>query len=135
MFAESGTWDNLTWDFTNGTLIISGVGAMPEPEGGIFYPWTNFLSSIISVIIEDGITSIGDYAFSDCSGLTSVTIPNSVACIGEGAFYGCTDLTSAEAPAVFSDEDFGIRNKFVRTRQMNDLEKRRHPFVSFPGHK
>ena len=40
------------------------------------------------------VTSIGDYAFTYCSGLTSVTIPNSVTSIGSSAFYGCSGLTS-----------------------------------------
>ena len=44
------------------------------------------------------VTSIGDYAFYDCSGLTSVTIPNSVTSIGNRAFYGCSGLTSIEIP-------------------------------------
>ena len=43
--------------------------------------------------IPSSITSIGDYAFSSCSGLTSITIPNSVTSIGEGAFRYCDDLT------------------------------------------
>ena len=94
MFAESGTWDNLTWDYTNGTLIISGAGAMTVPEFMNYYPWYGFRSSIISVIIEDGVTSIGNSAFHGCTGLTSVTIPNSVTSIGNSAFRGCTGLTS-----------------------------------------
>ena len=44
------------------------------------------------------VTSIGNYAFRDCSGLTSVDIPNSVTSIGSGAFYKCSGLTSLEIP-------------------------------------
>ena len=50
------------------------------------------------IVIPNSVTSIGNYAFSDCSGLTSVTIPNSVTSIGEGAFYGCSGLTSVTIP-------------------------------------
>ncbi len=49
---------------------------------------------IKELAIPEGVTSIGDYAFSGCSGLTSITIPNSVTSIGEYAFSGCTALTS-----------------------------------------
>ena len=51
-------------------------------------------TSLKSVIIPDSITSIGRYAFEDCSGLTSVTIPNSVTSIGGAAFSGCSGLMS-----------------------------------------
>ena len=47
-----------------------------------------------NTIIPNSVTSIGDYAFYDCSGLTSVTIPNSVTSIGDYAFYDCSGLTS-----------------------------------------
>jgi len=51
-------------------------------------------SGLTSVTIPNSVTRIGDYAFSDCSGLTSVTIPNSVTRIGDYAFYDCSGLTS-----------------------------------------
>lgn len=50
--------------------------------------------NIESIIIHDGIASIGWRAFSNCNSLTSVTIPNSVTSIGEGAFENCSSLTS-----------------------------------------
>ena len=51
-------------------------------------------TEITNLIIPNSVTSIGNYAFYNCSGLTSVTIPNSVTSIGESAFYNCSGLTS-----------------------------------------
>ena len=53
-------------------------------------------SGLTSVTIPGSVTSIGDYAFSECSGLTSVTIPGSVTSIGYGAFSECSGLTSVD---------------------------------------
>ena len=55
-------------------------------------------SGLTSVTIPSSVTSIGDIAFSGCSGLTSVTIPNSVTSIGGGAFQNCSGLTSVTIP-------------------------------------
>src|SRR5277367_3259191 len=51
-----------------------------------------FSSSVLSVTIPNSVTSIQDYAFETCSGLTNVTIPDSVTGFGAGAFYECYDL-------------------------------------------
>ncbi len=62
-----------------------------------------------NTIIPDSVKSIGDYAFSDCSGLESITIPNSVTSIGDAAFYGCSSLTSITIPnSVTSIVDFAF---------------------------
>ena len=85
--------DNVTYslDTETGVLTISGTGDMYY---GPFYQNTN----IKSVIIESGVTSIGDEAFSGCRSLTNVTIPDSVTSIGDSAFYNCASLTSVTIP-------------------------------------
>ena len=99
IFAASGTCgDNLTWDLTNGVLIISGTGAMTNYSSSSNIPWYSSRSSIASVVINDGVTSIGENAFQFCRSLTSVSIGNSVTSIGKEAFYGCSGLTSLTIP-------------------------------------
>jgi hypothetical protein len=101
LFAWHGTCgENATWDLTDSVLTISGTGDMKNyyPDNYSSTPWNSSRSSIKSVVILDGITSIGNYAFYECSNLTSVTIPNSVISIGHDAFYGCSNLTSIEIP-------------------------------------
>lgn len=99
IFAESGTCgDNLTWDITDGALTISGTGDMWNYALVHFAPWYSYRSSIKSIILNDGVTSIGDYAFACCNRLTSVNIPTSVISLGNGAFHDCTSLTSITIP-------------------------------------
>lgn len=103
---DSGTCgDNLTWMLdSNGTLTISGTGNMWDfHEFGYAYgdsrPWYSNVEDITKVIIEYGVTGIGDWAFYDCTNLTSVTIPNSVTSIGDYAFGYCSKLTSVNIPS------------------------------------
>jgi len=67
-------------------------------EGMSYYPWYSYIEDITSVVIEDGVTCIGNYAFSGCSNLSSITIPDGVTTIGEGAFYECYSLTNITLP-------------------------------------
>ena len=93
----SGTCgDSLTWSFdsTTGTLTIEGSGAMDSYEYAHFAPWYDYREQISSVLFPNGLTSIGIFAFYDCSGVTAITIPNSVTCIDYYAFGNCTGLTS-----------------------------------------
>ena len=101
MADDSGSCgDNVTYTFVSstGTLTIQGSGAMKDNSSESSVPWYSYRTNIKTVIIEDGVTSIGRDAFYGCSGLTSVTIPNSVTSIGEYAFYYCKGLTSATIP-------------------------------------
>ena len=95
---------NLAWSYnkTKAILTISGMGEMED----YFYtysdlppaPWFPYQEEIQAVVIEDGVTSIGNYAFYDCSALTQVTIPNSVTSIGYEAFSGCNGLATITIP-------------------------------------
>ena len=86
---------NLTWELdSDGTLTISGTGEMNYYNT----PWESNRSEIKKVILKNGVTSIGDYAFRDCSNMTSVTIPKGVKSIGSRAFYNCSRLTSVTIP-------------------------------------
>ena len=91
--------DNVTYslDTETGVLTISGTGKMTafsRFDDSPFYQNSN----IKSVIIGNGVTSIGDYVFEGCENLTSVTIPNTVISIGDDAFDCCTSLTNVTIP-------------------------------------
>ena len=94
--------DNATWEYddTTKTLTISGTGDMTDwTLLGSDVPWADKAADIEKVVINSGITSIGDLAFRGCTGLTSVTIPDGVTSIGMGAFNGCTSLDTIVYPS------------------------------------
>ena len=112
----------ITWNLSDdGTLTLSGMDMPDQALDYSIYPWHSKRNLIKKVVIENGVTSIGGFAFyvcrnltsimipnsvtsignaafMDCSGFTSITIPNSVTSIGDGAFYGCKGLTSIIIP-------------------------------------
>lgn len=95
----SGTCgDNLTWVLdSEGTFTISGKGKMddyPTAEGLI--PWTQYKERIYSVIIQEGVTTVGDSAFWECKNLTSVKLSSTITSIGESAFDACTRLKNID---------------------------------------
>ena len=86
-------------------LVISGSGNMKNwddsntPDHKATYsPWKSYKSKIDTVLILDGVTSIGSEAFEDCTSLTSVTIPDSVTSIDSQAFRYCESLTNITIP-------------------------------------
>jgi len=90
---------NLTWKlYEDGTLTISGTGAMKNYDYNDNPSPVYNNSNVKKVVIEDGVTSIGNSAFNECISLTSITIPDSVTSIGTYAFSGCRSLTSITIP-------------------------------------
>ena len=106
---DSGTCgEQATWElYQDGTLYIKGSGAMSDysissdanDTSFCSAPWyASHRSDIQTVIIEDGITRIGEHAFTYCSAMHSVSIPDSVTEIGAEAFAGCSSLESVTIP-------------------------------------
>lgn len=91
--------DELTWSLDkDGTLTVSGKGKMPD-----YYsdtpPWEKYKDDIKAVVIEDGVTHVGDQSFQYCFKLKSVVLPSSVESIGKAAFFRCGKLTEIGLPA------------------------------------
>ena len=85
--------DGLTWELRNGCLKIAGAGAIPDYTDAADTPWYAWADTVAQVVIGDGVTSIGAYAFSGCKSLQSVTVPESVTGVGENAFSGCLSIS------------------------------------------
>ena len=117
---DSGTSGNISWNLNkNGILNITGKGSMPD-YSSYKQPWYSHATSIKQIIVNEGVTSIGNYAFSqtsiikvilpstvirigngaleNCRSLESIEIPNNVRSIGKYAFFGCTSLINAVIP-------------------------------------
>ncbi len=110
----SGTEGNLDWTlYGNGILVISGNGDMDGSNYDFNKPhaWSKALQEketgseinsadhfIRKVIIENGVTGIGPYAFNGCRGLSEISIPDTVTSIGDCAFNGCWGLTDINIP-------------------------------------
>ena len=98
---EPQVWieDNLTWTLdADGTLTISGTGAMKDYNDDDNPSPVYQNSNVKKVVIEKGVTSIGNYAFSGCLGLKSITIPDGITSIGNHAFDSCINLRSITLP-------------------------------------
>ena len=110
--------DNLTWTLAvDGTMTISGTGAMKD-YGIDGSPAAQKKDSVKKVVIEDGVTSIGDYAFFDCNSLTDITIPSSITSIGICSFYNCSNLASIAIPSsVTSIGDYA----FYKCNSLTDI--------------
>ena len=100
---------NATWElYKDGTLYIKGTGAMQDYNWNYNEttkivttgaPWHDSHSaSVKKLVVEDGITSIGNEAFSDCESLVSAELAEGITSIGDGAFTGCYDLEKINIP-------------------------------------
>ena len=99
--------EKLTWTYyqSTKTLTISGTGDMSDYDesvvnGGYVAPWRRQINTqnIQNVVISDGVTSIGDFAFYLCDKINNITISDSVTSIGDNAFLWCDSLPEVKIP-------------------------------------
>ena len=95
--------ENVAWNYdaSSMTLTISGTGAMADYSSTDVKPWSSFSNEIESLVINKDVTSIGSYAFTECTKLESVTYEaeSQLEAIGGSAFAGCRSLASIIIPA------------------------------------
>ena len=105
------------------TIINPTPGApkpMPDFNNWDEQPWESFRSEIQAVTIEDGVSSVGETAFSGCTEMTSVTLPKSVTTIREGAFAGCNKMTHVTLPADAKLDTIG-KDAFIRCTALTSI--------------
>ena len=108
IIASGSCGNNAGWSLAeDGTLTVSGTGAMEDYSDTSTQSWYEHADAINSVIISDGITNIGNRAFADCSSLTEITISDSVISIGEHAFSGCSALSEITIPGSVTSIQWG----------------------------
>ena len=106
--ATSGKTGNCTWTLEGTVLTISGRGAMGNYDYYSNAPWG---TAITSVVIDDGVTTIGDYAFYECENLKTTVLPDSIRVIGESAFAYCSSIKNIVIPEkVDFIDDFTFRD-------------------------
>ncbi len=121
----SGTCgDNLTWVLdSEGVLTISGSGEM-QSFSSTNSPWKKYASSIKSVVIKEGVTSIGAFAFYGHSSLASVTLPNGITSIAELSFAFCKSLRRITIPATVTEikaNAFSSCNNLVEVYNLSNI--------------
>lgn len=104
--AAGSCGDSLCWVYKSGTLTVYGSGAMANYT---YYddtwsdrtkaPWTAYRTKISRVVLNEGVTSVGDNAFNGCISLENVIFPDSLQTIGQNAFSGCTAIGKVQLPS------------------------------------
>ena len=99
IIASGKCGEGISWSLDeNGVLWLSGEGKMDDYESADVSPWAKKRGRIVEVNFENGITTVGGYAFRNCSRLQKVTLPSSLQSIKQSAFNHCAELTSIEIP-------------------------------------
>ena len=109
--------EGLTWKLSYGTLTISGTGKMDSYSSG-GAPWHSQRAYIGRIVISEGVTSIGECAFEECTNVTSISIPGSVTELNEYCFYACESMKSITIPQSVTRIADGV---FVACEKLTDI--------------
>lgn len=122
--ASGSCGDGVSWSLDAGVLTISGSGEMTNYTEHALPPWNWYAKNIHSVVVENGVTTVGDFAFFQLKNMTAATIPNSVTNIGAYAFYECTALellNMGDGVQVIQESAFERCAKLMSVRLPNGL--------------
>lgn len=107
---------NATWELNGNILRIHGTGKMYNYSSSSDVPWDSYKKDIKSVVIDSGITTIGNYAFSWMPSLSTVIIPNTVTTIGETSFGHKVSLSKLIIPeGVTKIDRFAFSHASIKT--------------------
>jgi len=122
-YCQSGTTGPLVWTISDNTLIINGTGVMPDYTSKSS-PWYQYQNKFKNVVIENGVSNLGNYAFEWCTNLTSIAFPSSMEKIGDLALFS-TSLTSVEIPnsvTIMGDYAFYNCTSLISTNIPNSVK-------------
>ena len=88
----------VTYTYENGTLTFRGTGAIEKQTDGEENPWRSYKDTATNLVIEVGITEIGDSAFSGFTKLQKISLPKGLKLLGDTCFEKCSSLTSVDIP-------------------------------------
>ena len=119
---ESGSCGTgVVWSLNNSVLKISGEGEMDDYVVDAPAPWRSFAQNIKSVVIESGVTKIGEQAFEGCCNMKTIEIPDTVTTLGSAAFYGCSALEKVDIPDAVEELPSGL---FVQCTALKEVTAR-----------
>ena len=98
--------ENITWTIEDGVLTISGTGSMPDYDSD-FLPWGESKEAITKIVLSEGITSVGDYAFCGLTAVTEIVFSPNITTICEWAFANCDSLICITIPKTVTYIQYG----------------------------